>query len=176
MASSKKRAHLSLETKVQVINQAKANSQLTVRSLAEMFGCGRTQISDILKYKDEILSAYESNASTSKKKRISKFSDVNEALYQWYCMACSKNIYPCGPQLSTKAKEIAARLGVPNFEGTNGWLEKWKRRYNVQKVTVSGESGDVSGVTVSAWKERLPEILRGYDKKNVYNLDETGCF
>ena len=91
-------------------------------------------------------------------------------------MACSKNIYPCGPQLSTKAKEIAARLGVPNFEGTNGWLEKWKRRYNVRKVTVSGESGDVSGVTVSAWKVRLPEILRGYDKKNVYNLDETGCF
>ena len=104
-----------------------------------------------------------------KKKRFSKFSDVNEALYRWYCMAWSKNIYPCGPQLSTKAKEIAARLGVPNFEGTNGWLEKWKRRYNVRKVTVSGESGDVSGVTVSAWKERLPEILRGYD-----NLDETG--
>ena len=29
-----------------MINQTKANSQLTVRSLAEMFGCGRTQISD----------------------------------------------------------------------------------------------------------------------------------
>ena len=29
---------------------------------------------------------------------------------------------------------------------------------------------------MSVWKERLPEILRGYDKKNVYNLDETGCF
>ena len=27
----------------------------------------------------------------------------------------------------------------------------------------------------SAWKERLPEILRGYDKKNVYNLDEMGA-
>ena len=91
-------------------------------------------------------------------------------------MACSKNIYPCGPQLFTKVKEIAAQLGVPNFKGTNGWLEKWKRRYNVRKVAVSGESGEVSGVTVCAWKERLPEILRGYDKKNVYNLDETGCF
>ena len=54
MASSKK-VHLSLEMKVQVINQAKANSQLTVRSLAEMFGCGRTQISDILKNKEEML-------------------------------------------------------------------------------------------------------------------------
>ena len=50
-----------------MINQTKANSQLTVRSLAEMFGCGRTQISDILKNKEGIISAYESNASTIKK-------------------------------------------------------------------------------------------------------------
>lgn len=175
-SSSKKRVHLSLETKVKVINQAKSDSQVTVRSLAETFGCGRTQISDILKNKESILLAYESNASTCKKRRASKFGDVNEALYQWYRMACSKNIYPCGPQLCAKAKEIAVRLGVSNFEGTNGWLEKWKTRYNVKKVAISGESGDVSGATVSAWKERLPEILRGYSKKDVYNIDETGCF
>ena len=79
-----------------------------------------------------------------KKRRISKFSDVNEALYLWYCMACSKNIYPCGPQLSTKAKEIAARIhvGVPNFEGTNGGLQNGKG-VTVFEVTVIGESGDV---------------------------------
>ena len=53
-----------------MINQAKANSQITVRTLAEMFGCDRTQISDVLKNKEEILSAYESNASTSKKKEV----------------------------------------------------------------------------------------------------------
>ena len=41
---------------------------------------------------------------------------------------------------------------------------------------ICGESGDVSGATVFSWKERLPEIVRGYDKKNIYNLDETGCF
>ena len=41
---------------------------------------------------------------------------------------------------------------------------------------VCGESGDVSGATVTSWKERLPEILRGYDEENIFNLDETGCF
>lgn len=173
-SSSKKRVHLSLETKIKVVNEAKSDAR--VRSLAERFGCGRSQISDILKNKESILLAYESNASTCKKRRASKFSEVNDALYQWYCMACSKNIYPCGPQLCAKVKEIAARLGVSNFEGTNGWLEKWKICYNVKKVAISGESGDVSGATVSSWKERLPEILRGYSKKDVYNLDETGCF
>ena len=39
-----------------------------------------------------------------------------------------------------------------------------------------GESGDVQGETVSSWMERLPEILRGYAKEDIYNLDETGSF
>ena len=46
----------------------------------------------------------------------------------------------------------------------------------MKRVTICGESGDVCGDTVTSWKERLPEILRGYDKRDVFNLDETGCF
>ena len=82
------------------------------------------KVSNILKSKEStcILAAYESNTSTSKKCRVSKFSDVNERLYEWYSMACSKNTYPGAPQLVVKAKEIATRLGKPDFEGTSGWL------------------------------------------------------
>ena len=111
-----------------------------------------------------------------KKTRSSKYSDINNSLYEWYSLACSKNIYPDGPQLIEKAREIAKCLGKHNFVGTNGWLDKWKQRYHIRKVTICGESGDVSGATVASWKERLPEILQGYEKRNVYNLDETGCF
>ena len=32
------------------------------------------------------------------------------------------------------------------------------------------------GKTVVSWKERLPEILSGFSKEDIYNLDETGCF
>lgn len=41
---------------------------------------------------------------------------------------------------------------------------------------ISGESGDVSGVTVESWKERLSEICKEYTADNIWNLDETGCF
>lgn len=41
---------------------------------------------------------------------------------------------------------------------------------------ICGESGDVSGVTVDSWKERLPEICKDYTADNIWNLDETGCF
>ena len=45
----------------------------------------------------------------------------------------------------------------------------------LSQVVVSGEAGDIRGETVSSWKERLPEVV-GYDAKDVWNLDETGCF
>lgn len=63
-----------------------------------------------------------------------------------------------------KAKEIANKLGVPNFKGSRGWLDKWKKRFNVKQLKISGESGDVEGATVDSWKERLPEIVQGYEK------------
>lgn len=29
---------------------------------------------------------------------------------------------------------------------------------------------------VESWKERLPEIVQGYEKDNIWNMDETGIF
>ena len=43
-------------------------------------------------------------------------------------------------------------------------------------MKISGESGDVRGETVDSWKERLPELLQGYSKENIWNLNETACF
>ena len=183
MADSKRqqRKHLTLKKKMEVIEEARKNPILSIRELCQRFDCGKTQIASILKDKDKWISLYEANASanscqTSLRARKSDFGEVNEILYKWYLLACSKNIYPGGPQLTAKAKEIAERLGKGNFKGSNGWLDKWKRKYNVKQLTISGESGDVSGVTVESWKERLPELLQGYQKKDIWNLDETGVF
>lgn len=123
-------------------------------------------------YSETILSLYKSNASGSKistKARVSQFEEVNKALYQWYLLCCSKNIFPGGPQLTENGKQIAERLGISDFKGSNGWLGKWKARYNIKRLTVCGESGDVHGVTVDSWKERLC-------KKDILNMDESGVF
>ena len=78
--------------------------------------------------------------------------------------------------LTEKAKEIAIKLGKPNFKGSRGWLDKWKKCFNIKELKICGESGDVEGETVESWKECLPEIVQGYEKDDIWNMDETGLF
>lgn len=54
---------------------------------------------------------------------------------------------------------MAETLGNLEFKGTNGLLNQVRFL-----------------ATLDSWKERLPEILQGYKKEDVWNLDETRCF
>lgn len=93
-------------------------------------------------------------------------------------MPNSKNLYPDGPLLMEKAKEISERLGFEagTFKASNGWLECWKKRHSIKRLVICGESGDVRGETVASWRERLPEIVSSYAPQDVWNLDESGLF
>lgn len=159
-----KRNDLSLKLKYEVIKTVEKEPKMG--KLAGLFSCGKTQISMILKSKEKIVEMYEAHNAPAqkchKRNRHSKYSDLSEALHDWFCLAVSKNVYPDGRILKEKAIEIAGHLGCDEFKASNGWLDRCKRRYNVRQMKVSGESGDVSGATVDSWKKRLPDILQGY--------------
>ena len=151
MIMAAKRNVLNLKKKIEVLDVAEKNKKLGVRGLAEMFNCGKTQISSILKNKQSIREMYEANLSNEslklrKRTRSSEYSEINEALYKWYTLACSRNIYPNGEQFREKARQIAKQLdcrqcqdddvgddsedGATGFKASNGWLDRWKKRYN----------------------------------------------
>ena len=46
----------------------------------------------------------------------------------------------------------------------------------MKQLRICGESGDVQGKTGDLWKVHLPEIVEGYGKDDVWNMDETGLF
>ena len=108
-----------------------------------------------------------------KRVRESKYSELNDLLYKWYLL---ENIFPNGVQLAEKTKQIASTLGLDSFKTPNGWLDRWKKKHSLKKMTISGESGDVSGCIADSWKERLPEIITGYKVEDIWNLDESGVF
>ena len=112
---------------------------------------------------------YEVNMSKSivqvKVSRISEISDVNTTLFDWYNLTFSKNIFHAGPQLTEKATEITTIFGKSGFKVNNGWLDKWDKGYNSKHFTVCVGSGDVVSETVELWKDKPPEILKGYKRK-----------
>ena len=56
--AGKKQCHLTLEKKVEVIKKSESNPSLSVCVLGEIFCCGKTQISTILKSKESIITLY----------------------------------------------------------------------------------------------------------------------
>ena len=106
-----------------------------------------------------------------KKRRHGKSHLINEILYTWYGKCASATICVDGSLLREDAMEIKEKVNkeeLNDFNATNGWLESWKK--------LCGEGNEVSTQTVKAWIERLPELYRGYEPKNILNLDELGLF
>ena len=68
-------------------------------------------------------------------------------------------------------------MNVENFKASDGWLDRWKKRFNVSFKTVSGESNACTDEMVAPWEQTtLPTILSKYDLNQIYNADEFGLF
>lgn len=70
---------------------------------------------------------------------------------------------------------IYAGLEPPKF--SEGWLSRWKARYNVKKHSLHGEAGSVQlGQEDTEMMRQIQTILAAYDRCDIYNMDETGLF
>ena len=144
------RSCLPMNKRVEIIHFAAKNPSFGYRKIASAFSVGRTQVQSIIKKKEETLTAYQSNLSKGqkqKRQRTGKFSDVNQALWDWYTLCRSSNI-PVSEaifQLS-EALTIAEKLGIEGFAASNGWLESFKKTQNIRTMSVAGEEGDVSSM------------------------------
>ena len=87
-----------------------------------------------------------------------------------------KNIPISGTILQTTALRYATDLGLTDFKGSDGCLRSFKSRHNIKFKTICGEGKDVNIETVENWKLKLPLMCHGFDKKDIYNADETGIF
>jgi len=80
--------------------------------------------------------------------------------------------------LQQKGIELARMLniGEDQLKFTNSWVWKFKQRNGLQKVNFSGEANSASLTTLPEERARLCELLSSYNRKDIYNADETGLF
>ena len=98
----------------------------SVRKLASQFNCNKNQINNILKNKENLLKEYEDFKNRwIKRKRNEQFSDINEAVIQWFRYARTKNIPLSSTSVKEKAIHIAESLRKEDFCASNVWLNKF---------------------------------------------------
>lgn len=146
-------------------------------SLAKEMGVAHSTISTIFKDREKIKVIFEKNSLKVKRAKFSDYTDIEEALLNWFKYQRTRNIPISGPILQKKAMDFARGLGYDNFECSLSWIQRFRARNAIVGGRVCGESSDVSQETVDEWLEKKwPILSQGYESEEIYNADETGLF
>lgn len=172
------RNELTLKEKISVI-QERESSGKSQRELAKMFKTGKTQIQSILKRKQEYLEAYEQNACAGRKRPCnyaSENDEINTLTWQWFSRMRTLSISISGPMIQAQALHYAKELGKDQFKASNGWLDSFKKRNSITQSTVHADTARVRQVGAESWTGRIPSLVEGYARCDIFNLVETALF
>ena len=125
--------NLTLEKKAELIAAVDQGNR-TKWVLAEEYGIAPSTLCGIMVNRVRIMEAFHNQAYKPERKKFRKssFQDLEEELLkiviQWQSMKVPFN----GPKLMEKAKEIAKKLEISDFVGSNGWIDRFKNRNNIK--------------------------------------------
>jgi len=145
------------------------------------FGVAASTVTRIIQKKEKY------NVSLSKKKVLrhrtrldaGKHANLEELLFQWLKQKRSLGISIAGPMIQEKALFFNHQLGGPDsFKASQGWLEKFKRRFGIRQISVQGESLSANKDGATQFQKELKNIIENgqYSLENIYNADETGLY
>lgn len=176
-SQKRKQTSISLNTKIEICKAKESNPRIKNVELASRFNVGKSTVCEILKKRDYFLSLQTNDYTGSLyRERPSKYPTVEQALALWIDQATADNYTLSGHIISNKAADFAKRLDIVDFGGSNGWLDRFKKRYNVQQYTRCGEANSAPLDDLPQYRIDLQNLLAGWDLDNVYNCDETALY
>jgi hypothetical protein len=83
-----------------------------------------------------------------------------------------------GPMLVAKCRRYEEQFNVPELEWlkSESWLASFCKAHKIKEHRRHGEASSVDEKAVHDERERVQEILKQYDLKDIFNFDETGLF
>ena len=151
-----------------------AYRKVSQRKLAEQYGASKTTVANIKKNGHSIINYVESSCSQNRKRKMRKTEneEVNNIMLESFKKCRAQNIPVTGPMLQA----IASILQIEKSAASNGWLEAFRPRNNVNFRALCGESARVDKEVADGWKRRLPAVVEGYAVEDQFNADETAVF
>jgi len=180
MSVKRKQVCVSVEEKLRAIKRIDGGE--SAKKIALELGVGTSTVSDWRKNRQKIEKWCSSQSSGSaikvrKSMHKGKHVEVEEALFLWHEHLRGKGVPVAGPMLQEKAlhfkREIEGEDG--EFTASDGWLDRWKKRYGIRQLSLSGEALSANKDAVPEFKTLLFSILdkEGISGDQLYNCDET---
>ncbi|KAG0438188.1 Tigger transposable element-derived protein 6, partial [Dictyocoela muelleri] len=178
-SNRKKNTFLTIREKTTLIKLKQENPKLTQEEMVKWTrknfekSINRTTVSKILKtfrFTDNFL-------SDKKKRRTVKFIELENTLLTWFLDNEMFTVLT-DSMIKEKARDIAKELylGPDVLKFSDGWLSKFKKRHNISRKNMHGESASVN---LDDFKDDIAEIKKEialYDPNDVFNFDETCLF
>lgn len=123
------------------------------------------------------------NASAGQLERKSlrkpEFVEMENKLYKWFDFQRSRHSPLSADLIKAKAKEIFQSVYPEKksneFAASNGWFGRFKSRYGIRHLTISGEklSADLSSITPFIHRLRSKMTELDIKEDQLYNADES---
>lgn len=174
MEVCRKRKAVALYEKIKIIQDIEGGQ--TQAEICRKLNLSKTTVNTIWKNKVSIIDAFEQFSSETKKLRTTPHENIDKALLKWFTIQRTMNIPITGAVLQAKAEDFA-KLFKEDFICSVGWLERFKKRHNINCGKICGEAAEVSTKVVEKWiNEVWHEKKEKYADEDIFNCDETGIF
>lgn len=174
-----KRKVLTLSEKSDIL--ASLDKGASVTSLAHRYEVAKSTICAIKKNKKAILEVTAKCEGKIKRKTLRKgeMPLVEAKLYHWFNQQRLKNLPITSELIKAKAKYFNDQLKEKSsFNASDGWLQKFKRRFGIRLLKISGEKLSANPEFVEPFKKELHSLIAEHNLTHdqIYNADETGLF
>lgn len=184
--AKKKRKAIDLEKKMKIIKDYEGGKK--VHEIAHDLQLAHSTISTILKDKDRVKEAVK--ASTGFKAIITRqrkglIHDMEKLLAIWFDDQIQKRMPLSLSIIQAKALNIfetlqarSGEVSTETFTASNGWFQRFSRRFNLHNRSVSGEAASADVEAAEKFVDQFDTIIEqgGYCPEQIFNVDETGLF
>ena len=139
----------------------------------------RSTVSKILGQRDKWKAVVETEFSSKTfRHRSVKFPLFDRAMNLWVENVTAGGVILTDLLIKEKARYFAEAFEIPENElvFSNGWLDRFKKRNNVRRYRIHGESGSAPLATLPEEREKLRQLLSRFSPEQIYNIDETGLY
>ena len=174
-----KKITLSALEKKELCLKAEQFPHFTQKELGDIYGKGikPNTVSDILRnanyWKNIEPTSPEANF---KRTKMAANPTLESILFTWIEHANQAKITITEDILKEKAKEIAEIEEINDFSASNGWVQRFKKRFGLKTQLKHGEAGENENQDFNQLRQQIQADLVDYKEDNIFNADETALF